>query len=492
MHVKEALNKSIMSRVEVKSEMIATARVVSVKTAAKAARLDATRRTTQVDLDVRRLGVQLTAFKYLVVCFFGLLVTGQAQAGVKIEHWKTSHGAEVYFVENHDLPIIDLSVSFAAGSARDIPAKAGLAEITRHMMTTGAAGMNEEEISRRMADVGANLGGELDFDRAGFKLRTLSKARERDQALEIYTSILQKPDFPEAVLQREKTRIVAGLREAATKPDTISNKTFMKALYGDHPYALDSEPETVNAIQRDDLVSFYQGHYSANNAVIAMIGDMDRALAEQVAERLSAGLPQGAAVAPLAAPVLPLAANEQRIAHPATQSHIVMGYPGIRRGDPDYFPLYVGNYILGGGGFVSRLTEEVREKRGLVYSVYSYFMPMAVEGPFQIGLQTKKEQGEDALKVVRETLDKFMKNGVTEAELKAAKQNIIGGFPLRLDSNAKILDYLAVIGFYKLPLTYLDDFNKEVDKVTTAQIKDAFNRRLNTDHLVTVIVGTAQ
>lgn len=422
----------------------------------------------------------------------GLLFSLASFAGVKIEQWQTTNGAEVYFVENRDLPIIDISINFAAGSARDTLDKAGLSAITRHMMTTGAAGMSEEDISKRMADIGAILGGDHDLDRAGFKLRTLSSETEFDQALDIYTKILQQPDFPEAILQREKTRIIAGLKESATKPDSISSKTFMKALYGQHPYAFDAEQETVNAIGRADLVKFYQTYYGAKNAVIALIGDMSREQAGEIAEQLSAGLPK--AINPPALPDVPLPtqASEQRIEHPATQSHIVIGYPGVRRGDPDYFPLYVGNYILGGGGFVSRLTEEVREKRGLVYSVYSYFMPMAVEGPFQIGLQTKKEQGEDALKVVRETLDNFMKKGVTEAELKAAKQNIIGGFPLRLDSNSKILEYLAVIGFYKLPLTYLDDFNKEVDKVTTAQIKDAFNRRLNTDNMVTVIVGTAQ
>lgn len=434
----------------------------------------------------------MNLFKNLALLTAGLLFAVQAYAGVKIENWQTTTGADVYFVENHDLPIIDISINFAAGSARDIEEKAGLSEITRHMMTTGAAGMNEEEISRRMADIGAILGGEHDLDRAGFKLRTLSKLPEREQALDIYGKILQQPDFSEAILQREKTRIIANLKESATKPDSISSKAFMKAVYGDHPYGFNSEPETVAAIQRADLLQFYQTYYSANNAVIALIGDMSREQAAGIAERLTAALPKAASSPPLGAVKLPQQPVDQRIEHPASQSHILLGYPGVRRGDPDYFPLYVGNYILGGGGFVSRLTEEVREKRGLVYNVYSYFMPMAVEGPFQIGLQTKKEQGEEALKVVRDTLSGFTQKGVTEAELKAAKQNIIGGFPLRLDSNAKILDYLAVIGFYKLPLSYLDDFNKEVDKVTTAQIRDAFNRRINTDNLVTIIVGTAQ
>lgn len=430
-------------------------------------------------------------FKHLFVAA-AFAFSLQAQAAVKIEHWQTSTGAGVYFVENHDLPIVDISIDFAAGSARDSEAKAGLSAITRHMMTTGAGGMSEEEISRRLADIGAVLGGEQDMDRAGFKLRTLSKSPERERALEIFGKIVQQPDFPEAILQREKTRIIANLKEAATKPDSISSKVFMKAVYGSHPYGFESAPETVEAIQREDLEQFYRTHYSAGNAVIALIGDMSREQAQAIAEQLTAALPKSPLPPALPAVELPQQAQEQRIAHPASQSHILVGYPGVRRGDPDYFPLYVGNYILGGGGFVSRLTSEVREKRGLVYSVYSYFMPMAVEGPFQIGLQTKKEQGEEALKVVRDTLQRFMEKGVTEDELKAAKQNLIGGFPLRLDSNAKILDYLAVIGFYKLPLSYLEDFNKEVEKVTAAQIKEAFNRRIHPDQMVTVVVGAAQ
>lgn len=421
----------------------------------------------------------------------GLFVSLPALAAVDIQHWQTSTGAEVYFVENHDLPIIDLSVNFAAGSARDDQATSGLASLTRYMMTLGAGGLTDAEISRRIADVGAILDGEVDQDRAHFDLRTLSSAREREQALAIYAKVLQHPDFPAAVLAREQARIVAALKDAATQPESIASKAFMAAVYGDHPYALDpnGEPETVSALKREDLVQFYRSHYGAKGAVIAMIGDMRRDEAERIAERLSSGLPQTAAPAPLPEVGYPQRAKLQHIPHPATQSHILLGYPGVKRGDRDYFALYVGNYILGGGGFVSRLTEEVREKRGLAYSVYSYFMPLQRLGPFQVGLQTKAEQGGEALEVVRDTLRKFLQQGPTEAELKAAKQNIIGGFPLRLDSNSKILQYLAVIGFYDLPLTYLDDFNREVEQVTTAQIKDAFQRRIDLDRLATIIVG---
>ncbi|GAB7563482.1 pitrilysin family protein [Methylobacillus methanolivorans] len=418
------------------------------------------------------------------------LVALQAHAALNIQHWQTSQGSEVYFVENHDLPIIDISTNFAAGSARDA-GKPGLAGITRYLMTLGAGGLTDQQISNGMADVGAVLGGELDADRAALKLRTLSSVREQNAALDIYTKILHQPDFPQATLAREKARIIAGLKEAATQPASIANRALLKALYGNHPYAVDEEgePESVNALAAADLQQFYRQYYGAKNAVIALMGDMTPEQAKAIAERISAGLPDSPAVAELPEVSYPQAAVERRIPHPASQSHILLAYPGVKRGDADYFALYVGNYILGGGGFVSRLTEEVREKRGLVYSVYSYFIPMQQLGQFQIGLQTKRDQAEDALKLVRETLDKFISQGVTEAELKAAKQNIIGGFPLRIDSNSKILDYLAVIGFYKLPLNYLDEFNGKVEAVTAAQIKDAFSRRIDPNKLVTVVVG---
>ena len=418
-----------------------------------------------------------------------VLLASTANAAVKINHWQTASGSEVYFVENHDLPIIDMAVNFPAGSARDTKQTSGVAGVTRYMMTLGAAGMSDEVITNKFADIGAVLGGELDADRAAFKLRTLTS--ESAKALETFNQILHKPDFPEAVLTREKVRIIAGINEAATLPESISSKAFMKALYGAHPYSLDEsgEVDTITAMKRDDLVAFYNQYYSAKSAVIALIGDMTEAQARTIAEATASGLPQGIAVQKITEVTIPSAANNQSISHPATQAHILLGYPGIKRGDADYFPLYVGNYILGGGGFVSRLTEEVREKRGLVYSVYSYFIPMAELGPFQIGLQTKKDQAGEALKVVNATVAKFIQSGVTEKELKAAKDNIIGGFPMRIDSNGKILDYLSVIGFYKLPMTYLDDFNKQVALVTTKQIKEAFARRVKPENFVSVTVG---
>jgi zinc protease len=166
-----------------------------------------------------------------------------------------------------------------------------------------------------------------------------------------------------------------------------------------------------------------------------------------------------------------------------------MGAPGIRRDDPDYFALYVGNHVLGGGGFTSRINKEVRQKRGLAYSAYSYFSPLQARGPFVIGMQTRRDQAPEALNVVRETLKEFIAQGPTEDELRAAKQNIVGGFPMRIDSNRKIHEYLGAIGFYRLPLTYLEDFIERVEKVTVADIKAAFERHVDPTKLITVVVG---
>ncbi len=413
-----------------------------------------------------------------------------AQAALTIQHWHTPHGAQVIFVESHELPILDVSVDFPAGSARDPDGQAGLAQLTHILLDQGAGGLSDTAIAHRLADVGAVLGGTFDRDRGGVTLRTLSSQAEKGAALDILAHVLQQPDFPQAVVKREKQRLIAGIREAEADPGTVADKAFYRALYGTHPYAHDEsgDPVAIAKLTRGDVQTFYRTHYSAPNAVISLMGDISRAEAEAIAARLAGGLSSAAAAPALPKPE-PARANEQRIAFPSTQSHVLVGAVGVARNDPDFFPLFVGNYVLGGGGFDSRLMREVRDKRGYAYSAYSYFMPMMEAGPFQLGLQTKLAQTDDALKVARTTLRQFIADGPSEAELKQAKDNLTGGFPLRIDSNKKILEYLSLIGFYKLPLDYLDTWVDKVNAVDVATVKQAFARHIDPDKLVTVIVG---
>jgi zinc protease len=427
-----------------------------------------------------------------LIGLLGLALAAPAAAILPIQHWQTAGGAQVYFVENHELPMLDLSVEFPAGSAFDSAEMSGAAAMTNRLLRLGADGMNENEIASRLADVGAELSASSETDRAGLSLRTLSSAKERHQALDVFSRILRNPTFPQAVLDREKVRLIGALQEANTKPETIAAVNFYRLVYREHPYALRSRGEvaTVEKLTRDVLVSFYQRHYDRHYAVVALIGDVTRAEAEAIAEDVTRDLPHENRAEPALPRVAALDAGVKRfLAHPASQAHILIGAPGIRRGDPDYFPLFVGNYVLGGGGFVSRLIEEVRQKRGLAYSAYSYFAPLKRAGPFVIGLQTKREQAGEALRVVNSTLREFVANGPTEDELVAAKRNIIGSFPLRIDSNRKIHEYLALIGFYRLPLSYLETFSANVERVTIAEIRAAFARHVDPDRMVTVVVG---
>lgn len=428
----------------------------------------------------------------LLVLLGALLPSAAAMAALPIERWQAASGARVYFVQSRDLPMLDVSVDFPAGSSRDTADKSGLANLTLRVMRLGANGMDEDDVARQLADVGANLGPTLDLDRAGYALRTLSSEAEQRQALFVLARVLQAPAFPDAALEREKARVIAGLKEADSRPDTITARTFMESIYRQHPYGLraSGEPATMAALTRADLVAFYRAHYAADQAVVAIMGDVTRERAQQIAEELTRGLPQApAALAPL--PPVPAlsAASEREIEHSSAQAHILIGQPGIERNDPDYFPLWVGNYVLGGGGFSSRLSEHVRQRRGLSYSVYSAFLPYQRPGPFQIGLQTRADQARTALEVVRGVLREFVAKGPTAQELEAAKQNVIGGFALRVDTNRKIHDYLRVIGFYGLPLDYLDTFSAKVEAVTLEQVREAFARRIEPDRMVTVVVG---
>jgi zinc protease len=421
-----------------------------------------------------------------------LVVAAPAWAAPKIHHWTEANGARVYFVAARELPMLQVSVVFDAGAARDPAGKNGLAFMTNALLEDGAGELDADAIATTLEGLGAQLSHDSQRDMAMLGLRTLVDAPLRSRALAVMARILAEPSFPEDVLERERRRALVGLKQQQQSPGGLASKRFYEVLYRGHPYAADpaGTERGLNAITRDDLVDFHRRHYVGNNAVLAMIGDVSVGTARKIARRLVGGLPAGEPAPPLP-PVPALGPNGgiDRTQHPSSQSHIFLGEPGLTRDDPDYFPLYVGNHILGGSGLVSRISEEIREKRGLSYSAYSYFIPMRQQGPYILGLQTRNDQRDEALKVLRATVRDFVDHGPTAEELEAAKKNITGGFPLRIDSNRKIADHLAVIGFYRLPLSYLDDFIPKVEAVTVEQIRDAYRRRVDPDRMVTVIVG---
>jgi zinc protease len=425
-----------------------------------------------------------------ILLIAGLLFSGFAEAGPKIQSWLTDNGAKVLFVEAPEIPMVDLRVVFDAGSARD-QGKPGVTSFTNSLLSQGAGEWSAREVAERLENVGAELDNGSLRDMAWVSARTLTEPKALSVTLETMAKILAEPRFEPTDIERKRQLILASLLSDEQSPGSVGQKQLYKLVFGDHPYAGDPDGtrKSIESITRDDILATHKRLYVAKNALVTIVGAVDRPQAEAIANQLTAALPVGETPPPLPA-VKPLQQSvTERISFPSTQSHLYLGQPGMRRGDPDYIPLYVGNHILGGSGLVSLLSDEVREKRGLSYSVYSYFLPMRQRGIFQLGLQTKNAQAGEALRVMTETLRRFINEGPTDAELKAAKQNITGGFPLRISSNSKIVEYLAVIGFYNLPLDYLDTFTDRVKAVTKQQIRDAFKRRVDPDRLVTVQVG---
>lgn len=424
---------------------------------------------------------------FLVVC---LLVVTSAQAAPKIQHWVTDNGVRVYFFPAHELPMMDLRVVFDAGAAKDGD-KHGLALLTNGLMAEGAGQWNSDQIAERFEGVGASFGNSSHRDMSLLSLRSLTDKKLLDTALETFKVVLNEPTFPDDAFERERSRLLIGLERQKQSPGAISSKAFYRAAYDQHPYAFtaDGEIETVKAITTDDLKAFYKQYFVAANAVVALVGDVTREQAEEIVNSVTGSLPTGVAAPKVTTPESLDKAQEIKIDFPSSQSHILVGQPGMKRGDPDYFPLYIGNHILGGSGLVSILSDEIREKRGLAYSSYSYFVPMRAEGPFLLGLQTKNKSADEALKVLRDTLKRFVEKGPSKAELVAAQKNLVGGFALKIASNKSIVENLASIGFYGLPLDYLDSFIANVEAVDAQQVKDAFQRRINPDKMVTVVVG---
>ena len=422
---------------------------------------------------------------------FALLFAVAAHATLPdIQSWKTQKGARVLFVAAPELPMVDVRIVFDAGSARD-DGKGGVAALTSALLDKGAAGMDAGAIARGFEQRGAQFDSGSERDMAWVSLRSLSDPKLLQPSLELFGKVLASPDFPQKDFEREQKNTLTGLEYQKQEPKAIVENAFYHDVYGKHPYSGNPSgtEDSVAALAVKDLRGFYRRYYVARNATVVIVGDVTRKQAEAIAGQLVDALPEGEQAAPL--PPVPALkdAKTQFIEFPSSQSNVLMGEPGVRRGDPDYFPLYVGNHVLGGSGLVSRISEEIREKRGLSYSAYSYFIPMRRKGPYTLGFQTRNDKRDEALSVLRDTVRKFTREGPTEKELRASKDNIIGGFPLAVSSNSKITEYLAMIGFYNLPLDYLSTFTGKIKAVTVEQIRDAYQRRVNVDDMVTVIVG---
>ncbi len=450
--------------------------------------------------------IKKIASKLATTGFIGLFGLNVAWAGIPIEHWTQASGVQVFLVSSPVLPMLDVQIDFDAGSRRDPSAQAGLASVSAAMSGKGVLAdaltqqpaLDENALGAAWADLGASFGASASADRLSFSLRSLTYPDLLAQATQLAARQLGAPAFPAAIWQRERESLSAALKEADTRPATLAARAFNNAVYGAHPYGQEMTPATLARINVADMQAFYRTLLPCR-AKVTLVGAVQRAQADALVTQLFSRLTPGssnAGACPTLAPVPEVAALtqplEQHLAFDSAQAHVLLGQPGFKRADADYFALTVGNYILGGGGFVSRLTQEVREQRGLSYSVYSYFAPGLHAGAFTVGLQTRPDQAAQAVQVVRDVVRRFVATGPTEAELQAAKDHLMGSFALRVDSNRKLLDNVANMAWNDLPLDYLDHWTQQIDKVTTRDIQAALARKLQPDTMVTVILGGAK
>ena len=416
--------------------------------------------------------------------------TPPAPVTLDIREWRTDEGARVLFVPTRTLPIVDVRLVFAAGSSRDgdLP---GVARMTSALIGEGAETLSVDDIARRFEDLGVNFSTSSYRDMGVIELRSLSDPQYLRPAVDLMIPVISAPNFPLTSLDRVRRQTLIAIQRQKQVPGPQVHDRYNEVLFGEHPYAHPSEgtSASLKAMGRADLFAFHKQYYRAANAVIALTGDLDEEQARALAARISAALPGGDKPEPLPRATTAKKGVREHLTFDSSQTHILIGQQSIWRGHPDRVPLYVGNQILGGGGFSSILMDEVRQQRGLVYGISSGFSPMSAAGPFSIQLQTATDNASGALALTLELLNDFIATGPTEQQLRDAVDNIIGSSALDVAENDDIVGHLGSIGFYDLPLDYLSWFDAQVRQVTVEDIRAAFARHVQPEALHIVSIG---
>lgn len=421
-----------------------------------------------------------------------LLLLGSVRAWAipEVQAWRHDSGATVYFVPAPELAIVDISISFAAGSARD-GEHHGLASLTALLLDEGAGGHDADAIAEAFAQHASSFSATVDLDRMTVDLRCLSEELHLQAVVEQLALVLQQPDFPPQAIERERARVLASLQARQQSPGDLAQEKLYAAIYGSHPYAFPTSgsAQTVKLIKRGHLQRFHQRYLTAANASVAIVGDLDQGKARQIVRQLLDGLPEGDKASPLedVSTVEGSAAIETH-SFPSSQTHILLGHASVSIDDPNRIALYLGNHILG-SGMVSRLFLSIREQHGLAYSVYSYFLPLQSAGPFVAGMQTEASQAKMSVRLLRQQLREYIDHGPSKQELQDAKSYIKGNFANRISSNAKLARYISWMAFYDLPADYLQRFISMVEEVGADQVRQSFKAHLRIDELQEVQFG---
>lgn len=425
------------------------------------------------------------------VLLFIFLISGlDCVFALDVKKTQLPNGLIVLHSENHNLPIVMVTLIVKAGQMHEPEEKAGTAHLVAELLTEGTKSRSSKDISEQIDFIGASLDASAGADFTTLSLSVLKK--DLGKGFELFADVLLKPGFPENELGRVRERIKGFLRQQEEDPSFLAGRAFKREIFGRHPYGrlTEGSPMTLDLIARDDLIRYHADYYLPNNSILSISGDLTSdELSSLLAEHLGGweigGLPEKRA----------LAVEDRRmktvikIDKDLTQANIILGHVGISRENPDYYAVSVMNYILGGGGFSSRLMQSIRDKMGLAYDVHSYFASFKESGQFQVGVQTKNESASVAIEEIRNQLQRIRKEHVSDEELSEAKAYLTGSFPRRLDTNRKIADFLASVEFFRLGENYVTKYADYINAVTKEDVLRVAQKYLDPENPILVVVA---
>tara|TARA_R110000868_G_scaffold262401_2_gene521144 strand:- start:124825 stop:126117 length:1293 start_codon:yes stop_codon:yes gene_type:complete len=426
--------------------------------------------------------------RFLVTVFF-VFCAVQAQA-LNIQQVSSPKlGVQALLVESQSIPMVNIQVAFRAGSAFDPQGKGGLAHLTGALFDEGAGDLDSKAYTESLERIGALFSVNPGLLNTTFSMRTLSDKKE--EAFKLLGMAISQPRFDKEAFKRMQDATLSAIKSAQQNPGSIANLLLRENLYINHPYGQPTNgiQTVVENLSVLDVQNFYKANFTRRNMVVSVVGDITKAELENYLDLLFENLPQGQGrqqVAQAPEAITPVIIRETRA---VPQSTVYLAHLGINREDKDYYAAYAMNYILGGGGFNSRLMEEIREKRGLAYGVSSYFEPLPHKGAFIASVSTKNKDVQTAISLIKKEIARLKKKGVTDEEYAGAMSFLKGSFPLRLDSSSKVLGYLTTMQMENLGLDYLDKWTKRIESVSKEDMQRVAKRLLHENEMITVIVG---
>ncbi len=428
---------------------------------------------------------------FITILAAWLVAAVPALAEVNIQDVTSPGGIHAWLVEDHSIPFTALEIRFRGGTSLDAPGKRGSVHLMTALLEEGAGDLDAQAYARRLESLAASFGFDSSDDAVSVSARFLTE--NRDDVIDLLRTTLQRPRFDQDAIDRVRAQVISSIRSDAKNPDAIAGNTFAAMVYGDHPYATDGKgtEQSVAALTRDDIVAAHRGVFARDRLYVGAVGDITPAQLGRILDRLFADLPETGAPMPPKADVR-IDGGVTVVDFDTPQSVALFGQPGIERHDPDFFAAYIMNQILGGGSFESRLMQEVREKRGLTYGVYSYLMPKDLAALYMGRVASANDRIAQAIEVIRAEWQRMATQGVTEEELKNAKTYLTGAYPLRFDGNSRIASILVGMQLDDLPIDYVATRNDKINAVTLEDVNRVARRLLQPDKLHFVVVGRPQ